>query len=410
MQSGVILKRQIKPLPYRAYFCAVLFLVITGWIASLYLAHSHYKNYADLQYQSFCAISNAINCDTVSQSPYSIIFIPIPIWGVIGYTLLMLLMPCAWGKEFRDGRMWSLFLWIALTFTCISISLAIVSTYLIGSYCILCIVTYLVNLFLLCYGWLIRRRFATQGLIQDTCEDFRFIWQRRRRFLPILSAFIAVVIVLIALLPPYWHMKPPRLSRNIPSGLTDEGHPWMGATNPATEISLFSDYQCFQCKKMHVYLREIIAQNPQKIRLIHRHYPMDHEFNFIVKAPFHVGSGKMALLAIYAASKGKFWEMNDLLFEIAGRQKQIDLKWVAEKTGLETAELLRALRDPVIRNMLSRDVWQGMKLRIYGTPTFVIDGKVYSGNIPSDILNKYLGQTVRIYPVSRCLKQSEKIG
>ena len=149
MLSGAISKRPIKPLPYRAYFLAVLFLILTGWVASFYLAHSHYKNYTDLQYQSFCAISNAINCDTVSQSPYSIIFIPIPIWGVIGYTLLMFLMPCAWGKECRDGRTWSLFFWIALIFTCISIALAIVSTYLIGSYCILCIVTYFVNLFLL---------------------------------------------------------------------------------------------------------------------------------------------------------------------------------------------------------------------------------------------------------------------
>lgn len=390
MLSGVISKRPIKPLPYRAYFFAVLFLIVTGWIASLYLAHSHYKNYTDLQYQSFCAISNAINCDTVSQSPYSIIFIPIPIWGVIGYTLLMLLMPSAWGKECRDGRTWSLFLWIALIFTCISIALAIVSTYLIGSYCILCIVTYFVNLFLLWYAWLIRKRFTTQGLIQATHEDFRFIWQRRRRLLPVLSAFIVGVLLLIALLPSYWHMRPPRRSIDIPSGFTDDGYPWIGATDPAIEILLFSDYQCFQCKKMHMYLRQLIAQNPHKIRLIQRHYPMDHEFNFIVKAPFHVGSGKMALLAIYAASKGKFWEMNDLLFEITGRQKQIDLNWVAEKTGLKTVDLVLALKDPVIRSKLSRDVWQGMKLRILGTPSFVINDNLYAGNIPPDVLQKYL--------------------
>ena len=390
MQSWVKSKRQVKALPYRVYFFTVLLLIVTGWIVSLYLAHSHYRNYTDLQYQSFCAISNAINCDTVSQSPYSIILIPIPIWGIIGYTFLILLMFFAGGKQYRDGQTWSLFLWIALTYTCVSIALAIVSTYLIGSHCILCIVTHFVNLFLLWFAWLIRRRFATQGLMQDTCEDFRFIWQHRRKLLPVLSVFIVGVLVLIALLPPYWHMRPPRFSRYVPSGLTDAGHPWMGATDPAIEISLFSDYQCFQCKKMHIYLRELIAQYPQKIRLIHRHYPMDHEFNFIVKAPFHVGSGKMALLAIYAASKGKFWEMNDLLFEIAGRQKQVDLYWVAEKTGLGTVELQRALKDPIIRNKLSHDVWQGMKLRILGTPSFVIDDRVYTGNLPSEILNKFL--------------------
>jgi protein-disulfide isomerase len=117
---------------------------------------------------------------------------------------------------------------------------------------------------------------------------------------------------------------------------------------------------------------------------------MDHEVNYIVKEPFHIGSGKMALIAIYALSKGKFWEMNDLLFEIGGRQRQIDLNRVAEKTGLETADLILALKAPVIRNKLSRDVWQGMKLRILGTPSFVINGKIYAGNIPADVLQKYL--------------------
>jgi protein-disulfide isomerase len=173
-------------------------------------------------------------------------------------------------------------------------------------------------------------------------------------------------------------------------GLTAEGHPWFGAQNPEIEIEMYSDYQCFQCKKMHVYLRKLIAGQQQKIRVIHRHYPMDHEVNYIVKEPFHIGSGKMALIAIYAASKGKFWEMNDLLFEIGGRQKQIDLNWVAKKTGLETADLVRALKDPVIHNKLSRDVWRGMKLRILGTPSFVIDGNIYAGNIPADVLQKYL--------------------
>jgi protein-disulfide isomerase len=173
-------------------------------------------------------------------------------------------------------------------------------------------------------------------------------------------------------------------------GLTAAGHPWFGAENPEIEIEMYSDYQCFQCKKMHVYLRKLIAGQPQKIRVIHRHYPMDHEVNYIVKEPFHIGSGKMALIAIYAVAKGKFWEMNDLLFEIGGRQRQIDLNRVAEKTGLETADLILALKAPVIRNKLSRDVWQGMKLRILGTPSFVINGKIYAGNIPADVLQKYL--------------------
>jgi len=383
-------KRPIKPLAFQAYFIPVLLLAVTGLIVSLYLAYSHYKNYTDLQYQSFCAISQAINCDTVSQSPYSIFIIPVPIWALIGYALILLLLPFAWQPKGRDGRMWSMIMLMALGYNGVSVALAFVSAYLIGSYCILCILIYVVNLFLLWFAWLIRRRFASGGIIRNIRDDWRFMWQRKRIFLPGSAVFSAAVILVIVLLPSYWRLTPEPLSSEITYGLTTDGHAWFGAENPQIEIEMFSDYQCFQCKKMHVYLRKLLGGQQQKIRVIHRHYPMDHEVNEIVKEPFHVGAGKMAMLAIYAASNGKFWEMSDLLFEIGGHHQQIDLNRVAQKTGLPAAALVGALKAPVIRKRLTYDIWQGMKLRIVGTPSFVINGKVYEGSIPVDVLQKYL--------------------
>ena len=380
-------RQNIKPFPYPAYFIPVLLLVVAGLVVSLYLAYSHYKNYTDLHYQSFCAISNSINCDTVSQSPYSIFIIPIPIWGALGYALLLLLLPLT--RKDRQCRTWSLFLLIILLFTGISIVLAIVSTFLIGSHCILCIATYFVNLFLLWFAWLILRRFASGRMTQNLMGDLQFLWNKKQIVLPIVAVYATVAILVLVFLPRYWYLSSEPLSNNTAYGLTAEGLPWFGAENPEIEIEMYSDYQCFQCKKMHVYLRKIIDGGQQNIRIIHRHYPMDHEFNYIVKEPFHVGSGKMALIAIFAASKGKFWEVNDLLFKISGRQKQIDLNVVAEKTGLQSEELLRALNDPRIRQKLKLDVWQGMKLRILGTPSFVINNEVYAGNIPADVLLKY---------------------
>ncbi|MCI5209339.1 MAG: hypothetical protein D3910_11220 [Candidatus Electrothrix sp. ATG2] len=44
-----------------------LFFTIEGSAVSLYSALSHYKNYTDPLYNSFSAISKAINCDTVAQ-------------------------------------------------------------------------------------------------------------------------------------------------------------------------------------------------------------------------------------------------------------------------------------------------------------------------------------------------------
>ena len=118
---------------------------------------------------------------------------------------------------------------------------------------------------------------------------------------------------------------------------------------------------------------------------------MDHEYNFIVKHPFHVGSGKMALLAIQAADEGKFWQMNDVLFGLAGHVQEIDIKDIAARSGLDFAALSRSVHDPRNLHQLKVDIWQGMKLNMTGTPSFLIDDKVYQGQIPPDILKRVLG-------------------
>ena len=137
---------------------------------------------------------------------------------------------------------------------------------------------------------------------------------------------------------------------------------------------------------MHFFLRQLVAENPDKIRIVHRHYPMDHEFNPAVKEPFHVGSGKMALIAVYAASKNKFWEMNDLLYSFAGKKKRITLKELAEKAGLDINELARSVNDRTTRYRLQQDIRNGNKLGISGTPAYLIDGKLYLGQVPADVI------------------------
>jgi uncharacterized membrane protein len=78
--------KRIDPLPFPIYFWTIFFLIIAGLANATYLSISHYRVYTDIGYRSFCAISKAINCDTVSQSPYSIFLgLPVPIWGIIGY-------------------------------------------------------------------------------------------------------------------------------------------------------------------------------------------------------------------------------------------------------------------------------------------------------------------------------------
>jgi len=351
------------PLPFPVYFWTVAFLAFSGLADSVYLSISHYRVYTDIAYESFCAISRSINCDTVSQSPYSILIsIPVPVWGIIGYTLFLFFMPFTWSKEAQKQRLWPILFFISLSFSIYSIILAYLSTFYIHSYCMMCIVSFGINFLLLYYTWLIRKRFSKIDIIKGLMLDIGFLLEKKKKTIPILLSTLCIVTFLLISFPSYWNFTPPVLSKNIPSGITEDGYPWIGAEKPVLEITEFTDYQCLKKKKMHFFLRKLVEKNPDKIRLIHRHFPMDHKYNPIVKEQFHVGAGAMALFAEYAQTQGKFWEMNDVLFTIAGSTNVLNIKKVAEKVGIDYRSLSYSTKNRMIRYKAKHDIAIGIKL------------------------------------------------
>ncbi len=366
-------------------------ITLVGLADSIYLAISHYRVYSDIGYKSFCAISRAINCDTVSQSPYAIMLdVPVAIWGVIGYIFILILLITAATPSAPEVRIWSLIFWVMLLYGTFSVILALISSYRIRSYCILCIVSYGVNLAILFYAWLIQRRFSNAGLVKSTRKDILFLGETKGKNIALFTTFFTAVILTWIFFPNYWNYAPPRNSADIAQGVTASGHPWIGAENAVLEITEFTDYQCFQCRKMHHFLRQLMIENPGKIKIIHRHFPMDHEFNPIVNTPFHEGSGKLALLAEYAISKNKFWQMNDLLYHIGSQKKPVGTQDLAKKLDLNRNELAQAINDRYIRQRVRHDIYSGHKLGITGTPAFLIEGKIYYGHLPEQIIEKSL--------------------
>jgi len=385
------LNQPAPPLPYPFYFFPVIILALTGFFDSVYLAVSHYRNYVDMGYQSFCAISRAINCDTVSQSPYSIFLgVPVPVWGIMSYGFVLFLLAFAWPAEGRRKRIWSLLLLISFAFSIYSLVLALISSYLIHSYCIMCILSYAVNLALLFYAWIIRKRFACESFFTAIKLDIQYLLNFSKITAPVSAVFAASVLTMLLAFPPYWNMDPPVLSTDISTGV-ENAHPWIGAEHPELVITEFTDYRCFQCKKMHYFLRRLIESHPDKIRLIHRHFPMDNFINPLVKEPFHTGSAKLSMLGIFATEKGKFWEMNDYLFKISQDTGALNIRNAAENTGLKFEDMHNVFSDGWLWNILWKDIKDGIEIHhLTGTPGYVINGQTYLGQIPADILKPYI--------------------
>ena len=376
-----------KSLPYQYYFTPILIFNIFGILISSYLLLSHYYNYTQPAYASFCAITETINCDTVAQSHWSVFAnIPVALWGVFGYTTFLLLLIPLSRNHVDYIPLWSLSLTLGFIFSLASLFFAFISTYKIHSICILCFISYIISFGLFFQSWLIYRRYNIDPFFTSAKKAFTILYSKKIIYFPFIIIFFLFCLTILNL-PHYWSFEESEFSKEIATGTTEKGHPWIGARKPTIIIEEFSDYQCFQCFKMHFLIRRLISEYPNRIRLVHRHYPLDHQFNpTVVPESFHIGAGKMSLLAVYASTQNKFWEMNDILFKYGRSKESISTKNISMLTGIPVGELNASLSDPTIRKQLDLDIWTGMKLRITTTPTFRIEGKLYPGTIPENVL------------------------
>ena len=377
---------EINPFPIYVYFGVVLFLTLSGILVSGYLSVSHYRVYTDIDYSSFCAISKAINCDTISQSPYSIFSgIPVPIWGVIGYIFLLITLLLSFDIKSKKITVFHTLFFIGIIFSIISIFLGILSAVKIRSYCMMCVVIYGINFMLLYMIWLMKQRFEKKNWETAIKKNIEFWKSKAFKYY---SPLIVFTVMLMIFIPDYWNLAYTDPGKEIlNTGFTEDGDPWIGAKVPELTITEYSDYRCFQCRKIHFFLRSLIARYPEKIRLVHKHFPLDQKFNPIIQEDFHPGSGILSLIAIYAVRENKFWELNDFLYHYDMSKGAIYLRKIAQESGLDLDALKTGIHELETKQKLQEDILSGLKENINGTPSYVINNEVFTGQIPSHILN-----------------------
>jgi uncharacterized membrane protein/protein-disulfide isomerase len=385
-------KTQQTTFPYYFFYWQVVFYAFVGLLTSLHLTYTHYKNFTDLSFSSFCAISQAVNCDTVAQSPWSVLWgLPLALWGVYAYALFLVLLIPLRQRDDENVSAWSVFSFLALLASCFSIYLAVLSATRIHSWCVLCIISYAVNFLLAFASWITFRRFSTSQFFSALPSAFNVLTHTAsiKWAVPLL---LALVIVTRFFIPTYWVQEMATANAKVANGITTDGNPWIGAETPLIVIEECTDYQCFQCRKIHTFLRQLINQHPNRLRLVHRHFPLDNEFNRIIApSPFHVGSGRLALVGIVAANHGSFWAVNDALYLAAqAKEESIQIDAFAEIMQISADQLVAEMYSEKTLKHLQHDIVQGLQHGITGTPSFVVGGKVYQNTIPPDLLKEII--------------------
>jgi cyclophilin family peptidyl-prolyl cis-trans isomerase/protein-disulfide isomerase len=150
-----------------------------------------------------------------------------------------------------------------------------------------------------------------------------------------------------------------------------------GPADAMITILDYSDYQDPRSGALAEVTKQLLAENPDKIRLVSRSFPI---LMINDKASF------AALIAEAAAEQDKFWEMHDLLF--AQQTNWVNLsvndfyQWVsaqASDLGMNVEKFQADLKreDLIARVQAAWDA--GQKISLPGTPIVVFNGDVYQG-------------------------------
>ncbi len=149
--------------------------------------------------------------------------------------------------------------------------------------------------------------------------------------------------------------------------------PSRGAADALVTIVEFEDFQCPFCKKALESLQQVLIRYKDKVKLVHRDFPLQ---------PLHPASLKAHEAGRCAEEQGKFWEYRDLLYKNAPAAGPEQLTSYASQLGMNLPDFKKCLDSDNFKAVVQKDEEEGVRLGVQGTPAFFINGRLLSGAQP----------------------------
>jgi len=143
----------------------------------------------------------------------------------------------------------------------------------------------------------------------------------------------------------------------------------------------YGDYQCPYCGQYASTVTEVAKKYSTQITFQFRNFPL---------TSIHQNSFAAARAAEAAGLMGKFWEMNDILYQqnvIYNSSNQSTPTWIGAKNpesvfvsyakslGLDTSKFQGLYASDQVNNLINADENAGNNLKVDSTPAFFLNGK-----------------------------------
>ena len=170
-----------------------------------------------------------------------------------------------------------------------------------------------------------------------------------------------------------------------PVEISAYGSPAKGPAKAPITLVEFSDFQCPYCAIAIGELDRVLKAHPQDVRLIFKQYPLET----------HPQAALAAAAALAADKQGKFWPMHDALFAHRNDLSRPAILEIAKQNGLNVTRFQSDWDSTEVRETVVRDVQDGDRVRVEGTPTVFVNGQRFNGQITADGLSAVIDEALK---------------
>lgn len=154
-----------------------------------------------------------------------------------------------------------------------------------------------------------------------------------------------------------------------------------GPKEAPVTITTFSDYQCPYCIRSEPVLAEVLSRYPGRVRVIHRHFPLDS---------IHPFARPASEAAMCADEQGEFWAYHDAIFAKSGRLTDASFTEIGQQLGLDVEALGECIEERRYRDFVQSDFTAGQAAGVTGTPAFFVNGIPLKGARTADQLSEVI--------------------
>jgi len=161
------------------------------------------------------------------------------------------------------------------------------------------------------------------------------------------------------------------------------GNAIIGDPDAPITIVEWSDFECPFCARFYNDAYQDIKENwidTGKAKLVFRDFPLS----------FHANAQKAHEAAECAGDQDMYYEMHDALFENGVSGGVSSFKTYAADLGLDQAAFDDCLDSGKHEAEVKKDMADGMKAGVQGTPGFIIEGQLISGAQPYAVFEQLL--------------------